>query len=123
MGMALPAGGHLTHGWSVSATGKWFRAVQYGVRKETGRVDMDEVRELALAERPKVIFCGGTAIPRTIDFPAFAEIAREVGARPGAPTSRTSPGWSPAAPTRRRSATPTSSPRPRTRPCAGRAAR
>jgi len=80
MGMALPAGGHLTHGWSVSATGKWFRAVQYGVRKDTGRVDMDEVRELALAERPKLIFCGGTAIPRTIDFPAFAEIAREVGA-------------------------------------------
>jgi glycine hydroxymethyltransferase len=80
MGMALPAGGHLTHGWSVSATGKWFRAVQYGVRKDTGRVDMDEVRDLALAERPKLIFCGGTAIPRTIDFPAFAEIAREVGA-------------------------------------------
>ncbi|MGZ4616453.1 MAG: serine hydroxymethyltransferase [Actinomycetes bacterium] len=80
MGMALPAGGHLTHGWSVSATGKWFRSVQYGVRKETGRVDMDEVRDLARAERPKVIFCGGTAIPRTIDFPAFAEIAREVGA-------------------------------------------
>jgi glycine hydroxymethyltransferase len=80
MGMALPAGGHLTHGWSVSATGKWFRSVQYGVRKETGRVDMDEVREIALAERPKVIFCGGTAIPRTIDFPAFAEIAREVDA-------------------------------------------
>ena len=80
MGMALPAGGHLTHGWSVSATGKWFRAVQYGVRKETGRVDMDEVRDLAVAERPKVIFCGGTAIPRTIDFPAFAAIADEVGA-------------------------------------------
>ncbi|GLW95552.1 serine hydroxymethyltransferase [Actinokineospora globicatena] len=80
MGMALPAGGHLTHGWGVSATGKWFRAVQYGVRKDTGRVDLDEVRELALAERPKVIFCGGTAIPRTIDFPGFAEIAREVGA-------------------------------------------
>ncbi|MBM7771432.1 glycine hydroxymethyltransferase [Actinokineospora baliensis] len=80
MGMALPAGGHLTHGWGVSATGKWFRAVQYGVRKDTGRVDLDEVRELALAERPKVIFCGGTAIPRTIDFPGFAEIAKEVGA-------------------------------------------
>jgi glycine hydroxymethyltransferase len=80
MGMALPAGGHLTHGWSVSATGKWFRAVQYGVRKDTGRVDLDEVRSLAQAERPKLIFCGGTAIPRTIDFPAFAEIAREVGA-------------------------------------------
>ncbi|MCT2582524.1 serine hydroxymethyltransferase [Actinophytocola gossypii] len=80
MGMALPAGGHLTHGWSVSATGKWFRAVQYGVRKDTGRIDLDEVRDLARAERPKLIFCGGTAIPRTIDFPAFAEIAKEVGA-------------------------------------------
>ena len=80
MGMSLPSGGHLTHGWSVSATGKWFNAVQYGVRKETGRVDMDEVRELALAERPKVIFCGGTAIPRTIDFPTFAEIAAEIDA-------------------------------------------
>jgi glycine hydroxymethyltransferase len=80
MGMALPMGGHLTHGWSVSATGKWFRSVQYGVRRDTGRVDMDEVRDLARKERPKLIFCGGTAIPRTIDFPAFAEIADEVGA-------------------------------------------
>ncbi len=80
MGMALPAGGHLTHGWNVSATGKWFRAVQYGVRREDGQVDLDEVRELALAERPKLIFCGGTAIPRTIEFPAFAEIAAEAGA-------------------------------------------
>ncbi|MEV4094897.1 serine hydroxymethyltransferase [Streptosporangium saharense] len=80
MGMGLPFGGHLTHGWSVSATGKWFNPVRYGVRKDTGRVDLDEVREIALRERPKLIFCGGTAIPRTIDFPAFAEIAREVGA-------------------------------------------
>jgi glycine hydroxymethyltransferase len=80
MGMALPMGGHLTHGWGVSATGKWFRSVQYGVRRETGTVDMDEVRELARKERPKLIFCGGTAIPRTIDFPAFAEVANEVGA-------------------------------------------
>jgi glycine hydroxymethyltransferase len=80
MGMALPMGGHLTHGWSVSATGKWFNPVRYGVRADTGRVDLDEVRDLARRERPKVIFCGGTAIPRTIDFPAFAEIAREVDA-------------------------------------------
>jgi glycine hydroxymethyltransferase len=80
MGMALPDGGHLTHGWSVSATGKWFDPVRYGVRKDTGRVDLDQVRELALEHRPKVIFCGGTAIPRIIDFPAFAEIAREVDA-------------------------------------------
>jgi glycine hydroxymethyltransferase len=80
MGMALPMGGHLTHGWSVSATGKWFHAVQYDVGRESGRVDMDQVREIALRERPKLIFCGGTAIPRTIDFPAFAEVAREVDA-------------------------------------------
>ena len=80
MGMALPMGGHLTHGWPVSATGKWFRSVQYGVRADTGRLDLDEVRDLARRERPKVIFCGGTAIPRTIDFPAFAEIAAEVDA-------------------------------------------
>src|SRR5215469_7472735 len=80
MGMALPMGGHLTHGWPVSVTGKWFRSVQYGVRADTGRLDLDEVRDLARRERPKVIFCGGTAIPRTIDFPAFAEIANEIGA-------------------------------------------
>ncbi len=80
MGMALPMGGHLTHGWSVSATGKWFTSVQYGVRKEDGRVDLDEVRDLALAERPKLIFCGGTAIPRTIEFDGFAQIAREIDA-------------------------------------------
>ncbi|GIF67229.1 serine hydroxymethyltransferase [Asanoa ishikariensis] len=80
MGMALPMGGHLTHGWSVSATGKWFNPVRYAVNRETGRIDLDEVRDLALAERPKVIFCGGTAVPRTIDFPGFAAIAREVGA-------------------------------------------
>ncbi|MDT5038656.1 MAG: glycine hydroxymethyltransferase, partial [Micromonosporaceae bacterium] len=80
MGMALPMGGHLTHGWSVSATGRWFRPVRYGVDRQSGRVNVDEVREMALAERPKVIFCGGTAIPRIIDFPAFADVAREVGA-------------------------------------------
>ncbi|MGH4034294.1 serine hydroxymethyltransferase [Actinomycetota bacterium Odt1-20B] len=80
MGMALPMGGHLTHGWGVSATGKWFQGVQYGVRQDTGLVDLDEVRDLALKERPKLIFCGGTALPRTIDFAGFAEIAREAGA-------------------------------------------
>jgi glycine hydroxymethyltransferase len=80
MGMALPMGGHLTHGWGVSVTGKWFRSVQYEVRRDTGRVDLDAVRELALAERPKLIFCGGTAIPRLIDFEGFAAIAREVDA-------------------------------------------
>ncbi|MFI1222237.1 MULTISPECIES: serine hydroxymethyltransferase [unclassified Streptomyces] len=80
LGMSLPMGGHLTHGWDVSATGRWFRGVRYGVRRDTGRIDLDEVRDLALAERPKLIFCGGTAVPRTIDFAGFAEIAAETGA-------------------------------------------
>src|SRR3954467_2373843 len=80
MGMALPSGGHLTHGWNVSITGSYFKSVQYGVRKDTHRVDLDEVRELARKERPKLLWAGGTAIPRTIEFAAYAEIAREVGA-------------------------------------------
>jgi glycine hydroxymethyltransferase len=80
MGMGLPAGGHLTHGAAPTISGKWLRPVQYGVRRDTGRVDLDEVRDLARKERPKVIFCGGTAIPRTVDFPAFAAIAAEAGA-------------------------------------------
>lgn len=80
LSLELAQGGHLTHGSPVSATGKWFRPVHYTVGRDTGRVDMDLVRDVALAERPKMIFCGGTAIPRTIDFPAFAAIAREVGA-------------------------------------------
>lgn len=80
MGMALPMGGHLTHGWNVSATGIWFQSVHYGVRKETGRVDFNEVREIAKRERPRLLFCGGTAIPREIDFHTFAEIAHEVEA-------------------------------------------
>src|SRR5258707_2449163 len=80
LAMSLSAGGHLTHGSPASITGKWFRAVHYGVRRDTGRTDMDEVRELALKERPKIIICGGTAIPRTIDYPAFAAIAAEVDA-------------------------------------------
>ena len=67
-------------GSPASVTGKWFHAVHYGVRKETGRVDMNDVRDLALKERPRIIICGGTAIPRTIDYPAFAAIAEEVGA-------------------------------------------
>ncbi|SDL06825.1 serine hydroxymethyltransferase [Glycomyces sambucus] len=80
LGMGLPAGGHLTHGSKVSATGKWFDAVAYGVRRDTGRIDLDEVAEIARRERPKLIICGGTAIPRTVDFAGFAAIAEEVGA-------------------------------------------
>jgi glycine hydroxymethyltransferase len=80
LGMSLDAGGHLTHGWGVSVTGKWFHAARYGVRRDTGVVDLDEVREIALRERPKLIWCGGTAVPRTIDFAGFAQVAREVDA-------------------------------------------
>jgi glycine hydroxymethyltransferase len=80
MGQSLPHGGHLTHGWNVSITGTYFRSVQYAVRRETGRLDYDEIRALARRERPKLIFAGATAYPRVLDFAAFAEIAREVGA-------------------------------------------
>ena len=80
MGMGLPMGGHLTHGHNVSVTGKWFRAVHYGVGRDTGRVDFDEVARIAREERPTLIFCGGTAVPRTIEFDRFAEIADEIGA-------------------------------------------
>jgi glycine hydroxymethyltransferase len=80
LSLELAHGGHLTHGSPVSATGKWFRPVHYAVGRETGRVDMDHVRDLARTGRPKMIICGGTAIPRTIDFEAFAAIAHEVGA-------------------------------------------
>ena len=80
MGMALPMGGHLTHGAAPTFSGRWLTPVQYGVRKDTGRIDLDEVRDLARRECPKIIVCGGTAIPRVIDFAAFGEIARETGA-------------------------------------------
>jgi glycine hydroxymethyltransferase len=80
MGMDLAHGGHLTHGWGVSVTGKWFRPVRYGVAQTSGRIDYDQVRDLARQERPKLIWAGGTAIPRTIDFEAFGQIAKEVGA-------------------------------------------
>jgi glycine hydroxymethyltransferase len=80
MGLGLPAGGHLTHGWNVSITGKYFRAVQYGVRKDNHRFDFDEIRDLAKKEKPKLLWAGGTAVPRIIDFEKFGEIAKEVGA-------------------------------------------
>ncbi|MDC0678697.1 serine hydroxymethyltransferase [Sorangium sp. wiwo2] len=80
MGLGLPAGGHLTHGWSVSITGKYFKSVPYGVRESDHRIDLDQVRDLARANRPKLIWCGTTAYPRTLDFAAFRSIADEVGA-------------------------------------------
>jgi glycine hydroxymethyltransferase len=80
LGMALPHGGHLTHGTKVSFSGQWFNAVSYGVAENTEHIDYDQVRDLAREHRPKLIVCGGSAIPRLIDFAAFREIADEVGA-------------------------------------------
>jgi glycine hydroxymethyltransferase len=80
MGLALPMGGHLTHGWNVNFSGRFYKPVQYAVDKQTERIDYDEVRELAKRERPKIIVAGGTAYPREWDFRALGEIAREVGA-------------------------------------------
>jgi len=81
LGLALPHGGHLTHGWNVSATGRFWRSVQYRLDPTTGLLDMDRVRDLARQERPKLIVAGATAYPRRIDFAAFAAIAQEVEAK------------------------------------------
>ncbi|MFM6851196.1 MAG: serine hydroxymethyltransferase [Terrabacter sp.] len=80
LAMALPMGGHLTHGTKVSFSGKWFNAVHYGVDKQTEDIDYDQVEALAKEHRPKVICAGGSAIPRLIDFERFRAIADEVGA-------------------------------------------
>jgi glycine hydroxymethyltransferase len=80
LGMALPAGGHLTHGWGVSITGSYYKAHQYGVRPDTHLIDFDEVAKLAREHKPKLLWCGGTAYARTLEYDKFAEIAREVGA-------------------------------------------
>src|SRR6184192_3444124 len=80
LGLNLAAGGHLTHGSPVNLSGKWFKPVPYGVRRDDHRIDMDEVQKLARAHRPKVIIAGGSAYPRIIDFRRFREIADEVGA-------------------------------------------
>ena len=80
MGMSLDAGGHLTHGSKVSFSGKWLNSVQYGVCKDTGLIDYDEVERLALENKPKLIIAGGSAYPRQIDFKRFHEIADKIGA-------------------------------------------
>ena len=80
LGMSLQAGGHLTHGAPPNLSGRWFNAVQYGVRREDARIDFDEVRALAREHRPAAIVAGGSAYPRIIDFARFREIADEVGA-------------------------------------------
>ena len=80
LGMDLSHGGHLTHGSPVNFSGKNYNFVSYGVDEDTGVIDMEKVREIALRERPKMIVCGATAYPRVVDFKRFAEIAKEVGA-------------------------------------------
>ncbi len=80
MGLGLPAGGHLTHGHTVSITGKYFKSVPYGVRRDDHRIDMDEVRALAKEHRPKLLWAGTTAYPRVLDWAAFRSIADEVSA-------------------------------------------
>ena len=80
LGMSLDAGGHLTHGSNVSISGKWLTSVQYGVRKEDGLIDFDEVERLAEENKPRLIIAGGSAYPRQIDFARFRKIADKVGA-------------------------------------------
>ena len=80
LGLALPHGGHLTHGASVNFSGSLFRAVQYGVNEDTGRIDYDEVRDIALTERPRLLIAGGSAYARIIEFATLRAIADEVGA-------------------------------------------
>ena len=80
LGMDLSHGGHLTHGSPVNMSGKWFNAVHYGVDKETNKLNFKLIRDIALATKPKLIICGYSAYPRTIDFESFRRIADEVGA-------------------------------------------
>jgi glycine hydroxymethyltransferase len=80
LGMSLDAGGHLTHGAPPNQSGKWFNAVQYGVRREDDRIDFEQVERLAKAHRPQMIIAGGSAYPREIDFARFRAVADEVGA-------------------------------------------
>jgi glycine hydroxymethyltransferase len=80
LGMSLASGGHLTHGAAPNQSGKWFHAVQYGVKKEDGLIDYDEVERLAIEHKPKMIVCGASAYPRVIDFARFRAIADKIGA-------------------------------------------
>ena len=80
LGMDLGNGGHLTHGSPANLSGRYFRALSYGLDPATGRIDYDQVRDLAMAHRPKLIIAGASAYPRAIDFQAFAQIAQECGA-------------------------------------------
>ena len=107
MGLSLAAGGHLTHGAPPSQSGKWFNAVQYGVRQDDHLVDFDQVEQLAREHKPKLIIAGGSAYPRHFDFARFRAICDEVAPFSWS-TWRISRAWSRPASTPRRSATPTS---------------
>ena len=102
LGMSLAAGGHLTHGAAPNLSGKWFNAVQYGVRREDGRIDFDEVEALAREHKPRLIIAGGSAYPRIIDFERFRRHRRRGGGKGCTWTWRTSRDWSPPASTRAR---------------------
>ncbi len=122
LGMSLAHGGHLTHGTKVSFSGKLYNAVAYGVRKDTELIDFDEVRALAREHKPKLIIAGASAYPRTMEYAPFREIADEVGAVVhGGHGAHRRPRRGRAC-IRRPCRSPTSSPRPRTRRCAARAA-
>ena len=108
MGMSLDHGGHLTHGSPANLSGRLYRFVSYGVTPSDERIDYDQVRDLALAERPKMIVAGATAYPRVID-PVVLRADRRRGRRPAARSTRpTSPASWPAASTPTRCPTPTS---------------
>ena len=121
LGLSLAAGGHLTHGATPNVSGKWFQAIGYGVRRQDQRIDFDEVAALAEQYRPKLIIAGGSAYPRVLDFARFRAIADAVGAYLMVDMAHiaglVAAGVHPS-PFRM----PTSSPAPRTRPCAARAA-
>jgi glycine hydroxymethyltransferase len=80
MGLSLPHGGHLTHGWKVSYTGRFFNSIQYELNPATGRLDYNKIADLAKTHKPKIIISGSSAYPRTLDFKAFEDIAKSVGA-------------------------------------------
>ncbi len=121
LAMNLAHGGHLTHGSPVNFSGRFFKIVPYGVSEGDHRIDFDQVRKLALENKPKLIVCGHSAYPRQLDFAAFRSIADE-SVRCSWPTSRMWQVWWSAECIRRRFLTATSSRRPRTRPCADLAA-
>ena len=122
LGLSLAAGGHLTHGAPPNLSGKWFKAIQYGVRREDALIDFDEVAALADTEKPKLILAGGSAYPRIIDFARFRARSPIRSARSSWWIWPTLRDWSRPGFIQTPSRTPISSRPPPTRPCAARAA-